>query len=56
MECARPSKPSQVLVGLKVGVKVTRTSTGELIGYLHLNCRDAWVEKKGAGELSFETV
>jgi hypothetical protein len=57
MECARPDKPKSVMVGLNVGVKVTKTSTGELIGYLHLmNCRDAWIEKNGTDELSFETV
>jgi hypothetical protein len=49
MECAGPDKPQLVMVGRKLGVKVTKASTGELIGYLHLmNCRDAWVERGSA--------
>jgi len=56
MECATRESPKPVMVGRKLGIKVTKKSTGQLIGYLHLNCRDVWVEKNGSHDLSLETV
>ena len=56
MECDKPGKPKSVLVGRKVGVKVQRKATGELVGYLHANCRDEWTGKNDESKFSFEIV
>jgi hypothetical protein len=56
MECDKPGKPKPVLVGRGVGVEVRKTSTEELVGYLHANCKDAWTSKNGEAGFSFRVL
>lgn len=56
MECAAPGKPSPVLCGRGVGVEVRKKGTGELVGYLHSNCKDAWAGKNDVTQFDFKTV
>lgn len=53
MECDRPGKPKPVVRGLDVGVEVRKTETDELVGYLHANCKDAWISKHAETGFSF---
>jgi len=52
MECGKPA--NFPLPGF--GVEVARRDTGELVGYLHANCKDAWMKKNGEAEFSFRTI
>lgn len=54
MECNRPGKPKPVMPGLGFGVEVRRKDNGNLVGYLHANCKDAWVSKHGEANYSFQ--
>lgn len=56
MECDRPADPKLVLGGWGVGVRVKDKATGECRGYLHANCKDAWVAKNDATKFTFEII
>ncbi|MGH9351518.1 MAG: hypothetical protein ACRD18_08090 [Terriglobia bacterium] len=56
MECATPEKPKPVLCGHGHGVEVRKKATGDLVGYLHANCKDAWVSKNDETEFTFRPV
>ena len=52
MECDTPGSPKSVLRG-GLGVEVRRKESDELVGYLHGNCKAAWVRKHGEDDFSF---
>jgi hypothetical protein len=56
MECHRPGMVRPVLLGFKKGVEVVTRGTGELVGYLHVDCKDAWLTKNDEGKFSFRDV
>ncbi len=56
MECDRPGTVKIVLPGFNQGVEVMRKGTSELVGYLHANCKDAWLTKKDGSKFSFRAV
>lgn len=56
MECDAPGRPKTVLFGFGVGVEVRKRETAEFVGYLHANCKDAWVSKNGETEFSFHSA
>ena len=52
MVCDAPGRPKAV-AGLGHGVEVRRKDTGDIVGYLHANCKDAWTCEFGEIEFSF---
>ena len=57
MECSKSGqKPKPVLPGFGVSVEVRMAATGELVGYLHANCKDEWARKNDKGEFSFRVL
>jgi hypothetical protein len=56
MVCDSPGNPKTVLLGFGVGVEVRLTGTAEFVGYLHANCRDAWMSKNDGAKFSFKLV
>lgn len=56
MECNTPGKPKPVVLGLRSGLEVRRRGTDEVVGYVHTNCKEVWVNKNGETEFAFRTV
>jgi hypothetical protein len=52
MECHNPANPKPVISG-GLGAEVRKKETGEVVGYLHANCKAAWIEKHGEDSFSF---
>jgi hypothetical protein len=56
VECATPGTPNTVLLGFRKAVEVRKRDTGEVVGYLHDGCKDAWARRNGETEFSFRAV
>jgi hypothetical protein len=55
MECSTPDNAKFVAPRGLWGLEVRTKGTGEVAGYLHANCKDAWVSKHGEAEFSFRS-
>lgn len=56
MECSRPDRPKQVMRGQGVGIEVRNADTQEVVGYLHLFCKEAWAERNNTSNLVLTVV
>jgi hypothetical protein len=53
MQCATQENPKTVMPGSGYGVEVRKRGTNELVGYLHANCKAAWIAEHGEKNYSF---